>query len=127
MIDRNKPELPLDRRRILLIEGNSNLLSNLSLILFRAGAWDVWQAHNAARARELWREHSESIDVVIADEHLPDGRGTDLLSEFCFDDPQLSSLLMSDAPARDADQLSSARFLSKPFTERELISALISS
>ena len=127
MIDRNEPELPLDRRRILLVEGNSNLLSNLSLILFRAGAWDVWQAHDAARARELWREHSENIDVVIADENLPDGKGTDLLSEFRFEDPQLSSLLMSDAPAREADQLSSSRILSKPFLERELIAALIKS
>ena len=90
MIDRNEPELPLDRRRILLVEGCSNFLSSLSLILFRAGAWDVWQAHNAARARELWREHSASIDVVIADENLPDGKGTDLLSEFRFEDPQLS-------------------------------------
>ena len=126
MIDRNEPELPLDRRRILLIEGNSNLLSNLSLILFRAGAWDVWQAHNAARARELWREHSESIDVVIADENLLDGRGTDLLSELRFEDPQVSCLLMTDEPAR-ADQFSGPNFLSKPFAERELIAALIKS
>ena len=127
MIDRSEPELPLDRRRILLVEGCSNFLSSLSLILFRAGAWDVWQAHNSARARELWKEHSESIDVVIADENLPDGRGTDLLSELRFEDPQVSCLLMSHAPARDAGQFSSSRFLSKPFTERELISALISS
>ena len=126
MIDHNEPELPLDRRRILLIEDNSNLLSSLSLILFRAGAWDVWQAHNAARARELWKEHCECIDVVIADENLPDGRGTDLLSELRFEDPQVSCLLMTDAPAR-ADQFSGPNFLSKPFTERELIAALIKS
>lgn len=116
-------KLTLDKRRILLIEDSSQLLSTVSAFLFRAGAWDVWQAHDRSRALVLWAEHRDKIDVVIADERLPDGRGLDLLRHLRRDQMDLCCLLISGAPVVDCAEFHGASLL-KPFTEEELIRAL---
>src|SRR5690349_3162255 len=113
MMDRTKVtlSLQLDRRRILLVEKNSQLISAITALLFRAGAWDVWQAHNCARARELWATHADQIDVAVVDVGLADGNGLDLLKELSFDKPQLFGLIMSGRPIAEPH---SVRFLLKP-------------
>jgi DNA-binding NtrC family response regulator len=123
MIERTKAtlSLPLDRRRILLVEDDSQLLSTLSSYLFRAGAWDVWQAHSCARARELWTIHAEQIDVVIVDIHLGDGNGLDLLNELTVAKAQFFGLVISGRPVLEQHPV---QFLRKPFTEEMLISTL---
>lgn len=127
MSDREEPsklKLALDKRRILLVEDNSQLLSTVSAHLFRAGAWDVWQAHTVSRAKELWSEHHSGIDVVLADASLPDGRGSELLRAFCSAEQKLSCLLISGNPALPAAERKAHTFLGKPFTEAELVVAI---
>ena len=116
-------QLPLDRRRILLVDDDSQLLSTLSSYLFRAGAWDVWQAHSIERARELWSVHESQIDVVIADIRLQDGNGLELLWAFRQERPGLFGLAITGAVLNPLPPECDALLL-KPFTAETLVQAL---
>jgi DNA-binding NtrC family response regulator len=111
-----------DRRRILLVDDDLSLLSQLTEFLLHAGAWDVWEAHTGKRAIAIWSEKRELIDVVVADIRLPDISGEDLMAGFFTDKPTLHCLLISGVVSQP--ELGVCVFLRKPFTQAELVTAI---
>jgi CheY-like chemotaxis protein len=117
-------QLPQDRRRILLVDDDFQLLSTLSAYLFHAGAWDVWQAPDCARARALWKELRGQIDVVIADVSVPDGNGIELLREFRQEKGHFFGLAISGLEKKSQQDGLFDAWLSKPFTRQQLLESL---
>jgi CheY-like chemotaxis protein len=99
----------------------------LQLGLQRAG-FDVWLASNGREAIDVYREHRESIGVVLLDVRMPglDGPGTlDALREL---NPAVRACFMSgDTGAHHSQQLlrrGAASVLAKPFHLKELADQL---
>jgi DNA-binding NtrC family response regulator len=111
------------KKRLLVVDSDSQVLSKISRMLFGLGAWDVWQANTAARAAELWTEHHDEINVLITAPKLPDGLGTDLVQQFRAKRPGLYVLFMSGGPACENREWTE-EFLPKPFTNQQLLDAL---
>jgi DNA-binding NtrC family response regulator len=111
-----------DRRRILLVDDDVTLLSQLTTFLVHAGAWDVWQAPTGKRAIAIWSDRRELIDVVVADVRLPDISGEDLVVKFFAEKPTLHCLLISGIVSQS--ELGVCVLLQKPFTQDELIQTI---
>jgi len=53
---------------------------------------------NSRRTKELGNGPTVEFDLVILDEHLPDGRGTDLLAEGWFEGLAVLSVSSDNSP-----------------------------
>jgi len=80
------------------------------------------------RAREFLKEtDAKTFDLIILDEHLPDGRGMDLLKEKWFEDLAVLSVSSDDAPEIPGALLvaGATYFLSKNSISQPLFEPLI--
>ncbi|RIL02596.1 MAG: hypothetical protein DCC75_13205, partial [Proteobacteria bacterium] len=86
--------------RILIIEDDLNFKRVLELRLKSfLVAPHVTHLDSLAKAREFLKEEAlDDLDLVVLDEHLPDGRGVDLLTEGLFRDMAVLSVSSDDAP-----------------------------
>jgi DNA-binding NtrC family response regulator len=105
---------------LLLVEDEPMLRKQLAAHLERLGA-DVTCADNLAAARRLAQDLS--FDFALLDVNLPDGRGTELLSEKLFP-AQTGVIVMTAngaiAGAVEAMKLGALDYLVKPFDPFEL-------
>ena len=87
----------------------------------------VLAAEDAPEALRL-SEHAERIDLLITDVCLPGVSGPELVQHLRVARPELRVLYISGNPSGDliltGANPPSARYLSKPFTPRELISVV---
>lgn len=113
--------------RILLIEDEANILEAISFILSREG-WDVQGHGNGATAlAEVARSRP---DMVVLDVMLPGRSGLDILRDL-RSGPATERLpvlmLTAKGQAKDRDMalaLGANAFLTKPFSNAELIDTL---
>ena len=115
--------------RILIIDDDSSFRRVLELRL-RSFMRDMQTTcfETIGEAREYLRSSPKpDFDLVILDEHLPDGRGMELLSEGCFEN--LAVLMISSDTAPDIPgtslQLGAMYFLNKVQVREELFRPLI--
>lgn len=113
--------------RVLLIEDEPNIIEAISFILNRDG-WQVSSHTNGETAVQAVREAGP--DVLILDVMLPGRSGYDILQEL-RGDPATAALpvlmLTARGQARDralANELGATRFMTKPFANAEVLSAL---
>jgi DNA-binding response OmpR family regulator len=114
-------------RRVLLIEDEANILEAISFILSRAG-WEVRGHGNGANALdEIARVRP---DVVVLDVMLPGMSGLDILASLRRD-PASAALpvlmLTAKGQSKDREQamrLGANAFLTKPFSNADLLAAL---
>ncbi len=114
-------------RRILLVEDEANILEAIGFILSREG-WEV-QGHGKGESAldEVMRV---APDIVVLDVMLPGRSGLDILSDMrskseTKDIPVL--MLTAKGQAKDRERamaLGANAFLTKPFSNSELISTL---
>lgn len=116
--------LPPDKRRVLVVDDDSQVLSKISGFLFRSGAWEVWQSHSGARALEIWAEHKDEIDVVISDVDLPDISGPALAKRFKDEKLTLGVIFISGHPRNTRVDASQIKVLCKPFTAAQVVRAI---
>lgn len=114
-------------RQVLVVDGDRNFVSSLSLLLEGAGL-SVSQAHDAAAG--LASLHAATPDVVVIDTALPDRDGLEL-AQCLRADPARDGLrlVMTSARARPvdlakADALGVDAFFTKPFAPHELVRRL---
>jgi two-component system cell cycle sensor histidine kinase/response regulator CckA len=114
------------RYRVLVVEDEAGVRQLVSRILTRHG-YVVLEASGAAEAREVLRQHGETIDLLITDVVMPDTRGPELAAELCRMRPRMRVLLMSGYAGEDLESRNDlvAHFdvLGKPFTASELLDA----
>ncbi|MCB1347700.1 MAG: response regulator [Paracoccaceae bacterium] len=115
------------RRRIVLVEDEPNIIEAISFILSRAG-WDVTSHANGETALDAIRRVRP--DAVLLDVMLPGRSGYDILRDLRAD-PQTGPLpvLMLTARGQRKDRelagsLGVTRFMTKPFSNSELLAAL---
>ena len=115
------------RRRIVLVEDEPNIIEAISFILSRAG-WDVTAHANGETALDAI--HRVGPDALLLDVMLPGRSGYDILRDLRAD-PALAALpvLMLTARGQKKDRelagtLGVTRFMTKPFSNTELLAAL---
>lgn len=112
---------PLEALRVLLVSADAELIAQATQAL-RARGCHVDAAGDAdeALARAL---HISHVDVVIADQDLPDVDGATLLWQLGNVLPMARRLLLSDGVPADLDELRIQR-LSKPLDSQRLLRTL---
>lgn len=109
-------------QHVLLIEDEPNIAEAIRFILSRDG-WRV--SHEADGSAALERVRKDRPDLVILDHMLPGMSGLDILSALRAD-PETVALpvMMLTARGRDremAEQAGANRFMSKPFSNAEIL------
>jgi signal transduction histidine kinase len=107
---------------LLLVEDDDAVRKVIALILENAG-YRVLTARSPAQAHELWSAHAPRIALLITDEVMPGGRGTELVAELRRARPGLRALCMtgyaeSIAQGGAAPDLS---MIQKPFESASLL------
>lgn len=112
------------RRKILLVEDQSQVRQSTTLILENAG-FDVFSAEYASEALRIFRE-TPGIEVVISDLELPGASGLQLREALRNEAPWISVLLTTghicEQDIESAEMLT--YFLPKPYAARALVSKL---
>ena len=114
-------------KRVLLIEDEPNIIEAISFILSRDG----WTVHtHADGATAVARVRATPPDLVILDVMLPGRSGYDILRELRAD-PATQALpvvmLTARGQARDrelATQLGASQFITKPFSNAEILASV---
>lgn len=115
----------MERSLVLLVEDNAALRETSSAILAAAG-FEVRQADCVREARS-WLQTGRMPDALLTDINLGEGPdGFDLAREARALNPDLPVVYMSALCAGRfaAEGVSSARFVGKPFTARDMLIAL---
>jgi DNA-binding response OmpR family regulator len=113
--------------RVLLIEDEPNIATAISFLLQRDG-WQVWAHHDGVTALDAVARHDP--DVVVLDVMLPGRSGFDVLAGLRAraDRPDLPVLMLTaKGQAKDrerAEALGVDRFMTKPFSNAELVGAI---
>ena len=114
-------------RQVLLIEDEPNIIEAISFILSRDG-WSVATHANGETAVEAVRRHAP--DALILDVMLPGKSGYDILHDLRAD-PATQGLPVLMLTARGqkkdremADKLGVTKFMTKPFSNAEVLAAL---
>ena len=68
----------LSHLHVLVVDNEPAILEGMRLLLSGWGC-EVWTASNLQGAQEIIRTHKAAPDVIIADYHLDDGDGLDLI------------------------------------------------
>jgi two-component system, NtrC family, response regulator HydG len=83
---------------ILLIEDEFDVASMLRLLLSRHGHRALL-AYNLVEASHIWGAYKNEIDLVLTDNHLPDGSGIAFAEHLVREKPSLKVIVSSGYPA----------------------------
>ena len=114
-------------KHVLVIEDEPNIIEAISFILSRDG-WTVDTHSNGHDAVDVVR--AKSPDLVILDVMLPGKSGYDILTELrsgaeTADLPVLVLTARGQTKDRDlAEKIGASRFMTKPFSNAEVLEAL---
>lgn len=114
-------------KTVLLIEDEVNIIEALSFILSREG-WNVITHSNGHDANDVISKYQP--DLVVLDVMLPGKSGFDILRDMRSDpNHQTRPVLMLTARGQSkdremAEQLGASRFMTKPFSNSEVRSAV---
>ena len=112
--DEERPAVRRDTPRALIVEDERSSRDALAELVEQEG-FETWTATTLARARDLIL--AKQPDVILCDLKLPDGEGTELLSELA-EDPSVEVILVTGQPSIDtaieALRLEAYDYLTKP-------------
>ncbi|TYB82497.1 response regulator transcription factor [Maritimibacter fusiformis] len=114
-------------KKIVVVEDEPNITEAISFILSRDG-WEVSTHANGETAAEAVR--AAAPDAVVLDVMLPGRSGYEILQDLRAD-PEFAALPVLMLTARGqkkdrdlADRLGATRFMTKPFSNAEMLKAL---
>jgi len=109
--DPQPPESGAQELSVLFVDDSENVLWALERTLHvMRGHWDMAFVSSAAEALALLSKRS--YDVIVADSHMPEQGGQELLSEIGQQHPRMGRVLFSG----DADLLDSVKAMGLPYT-----------
>ncbi len=119
----------MEKRTILLIEDEKALRESLKTII-EVCNFDTLQAENGIVGLNILADRSNKVDLILCDINLPDISGYDII-KLVKNDPDLYNIpflfLTAYADERDVRNgmnLGADDYLTKPFSAKELISAI---
>jgi two-component system cell cycle sensor histidine kinase/response regulator CckA len=112
-------------KTILLVDDEQSVRSIVVKILRRAN-YNVLEAENGEAALSIAESHPEKIDLLISDMFMPGLRGPEVAQALAPKCPGLRVLFISGYADRDlrSSVPPGANFLNKPFSGKELASAV---
>ncbi len=112
-------------KTILLVDDEQAVRSIVVKILRRAN-YNVLEAENGEAALGIAESHPEKIDLLISDMFMPGLRGPEVAQALAPKCPGLRVLFISGYADRDlrSGVPTGANFLNKPFSGKELASAV---
>jgi two-component system cell cycle sensor histidine kinase/response regulator CckA len=117
---------PTDRRRILLVEDETQIREVLTRVLHNNG-YQLLVAANGREALDLVEKEGGNVDLLISDLIMPGPNGADVATELQARVPRLGVLFMSgslDHPVLKRVLASGHRFIPKPFSLTEFRSVV---
>ena len=111
---------------ILLVE-DDEFVRNVTVLLLEGSGYRVSSAEDVATALELGQVLGSSIDLLLTDVVLPDGRGPDIARKLQEERPDLPVLFVSGYPTSDfahPELGSRDAFLQKPYSHATLLAAV---
>ncbi len=114
-------------KHVLLVEDELNIIEAMQFLLSREG-WQVDSHSDGATAMDRVRQIRP--DLVVLDYMLPGKSGMDILKELRADDDFINLpvlMLTARGQSRDRDQAERAgvsRFMTKPFSNQEVLNAV---
>jgi CheY-like chemotaxis protein len=133
-IPANKPELPLaveehhdepipsGTETIMVVDDDPMALSITRRFLHESG-YTVWTVSGGEEAINMYKKHAAKIDIVLLDVVMPYVNGDEVYRELIRINPKVAILVISGFTPKTAERLlkaAGARFLSKPFSRRQL-------
>jgi FixJ family two-component response regulator len=109
--------------RILVVDDEPTLIDLVGDVVGGQIPCSVISAKNIAEAKKILA--STSIELLVADVHLPDGKGTELLASLKEKQPQANAIVITGQPSMDgainAMRHGAVDFLPKPFSAASLV------
>jgi CheY-like chemotaxis protein len=115
-------EICFTATRILVVDDNEVMLRSVCRMLHRIG-YEVVSAASPREALEVVTSNPP-FDLVVSDNHMPDGQGTNLVREIVRLSPRTACLIMTGAVLEPADVPDGVSILRKPFNTADLIDAV---
>jgi PAS domain S-box-containing protein len=113
--------------RILLVDDEALLVESIRNMLQRMG-YRVTAVTSSKEALDLFKDHSEKIDLVVSDQTMPGLMGVDLLREISRIRPGIPLILMTgfseETSENKAENLGIDAFLMKPVSARAMASTV---
>jgi DNA-binding NarL/FixJ family response regulator len=112
--------------KVLIIEKDKTVRQSLSYFVERNRDCEVFLAGSKKEGISLFE--TTPIDIVLCEDHLPDGNGLDMLSGWMRQNPNLISILMTvqddDRLRQEALRAGIRGYLVKPFDLKQLEEAI---
>lgn len=109
---------------LLLVENEPALLEGLRYAIEVAG-YTVLSANSSESAIRICEKHAGRIDILVCDVQMGGLTGFEVAAIAKSIHPNLIVILMSGSPRNTSKQrIVANEFLEKPFTNRELLSAI---
>ena len=117
---------PVRRRTLLLVDDEPNVIAGLRRLL-RQDGYHILCASNGAEALQLLG--SQPVDIIVADQRMPDMTGVEFLRQAKLLYPQTIRMVLSGhsefhAVADAINEGAVYRFLTKPWDDAELLSVI---
>jgi DNA-binding NtrC family response regulator len=108
--------------KVLIIEREKTFRQSLSDFMERHKGFEVFTALSCREGMSLLGK--VPFDMVLCENHLPDGNGFEMLREVVKQNPKLISVLMTahsdESLKKEAEEAGIRGFLEKPFDLKEL-------
>lgn len=105
---------------VLLVDDDAVLLRIYSRIL-TSESYELVSAETVQEALEAAAELGTRLAVLVTDQRLEDGKGTELAGELCQKHPGLEVLILTGDP----DAIEGFDVMCKPFANDELVGAVM--
>jgi PAS domain S-box-containing protein len=120
--------LPRGTETILVVEDEAPVRELVSSVLTALG-YRILEAASGVKALEVWRQHRDTIDLLLTDIVMPDGMtGRDLAEKVQAEKPSLKAIYTSgyssDIVGRDFVLREGLNYLQKPFVPQKLARAV---
>lgn len=123
------PETALNEENLngsetILIVDDEELIVAMASTVLRSYGYNIITANSATEALDIFRECSDTIDLVVSDLVMPDLNGRDLIFQLKRINPKVATVCMTGF-VRVLDQESEAgTYLKKPFTSYKLLTTV---
>src|ERR1700751_6260252 len=120
-----EPSIPRGAETILLVEDEETVRRSIAHMLTRYG-YRIQAATSGATALKIWRQHHQSIQLVVTDVVMPGGvSGRALFDQMRSREPDLKVIFSSgytdEILGNDALLRQNPNFIEKPFAPEELV------